>query len=721
MLCVLGVTSCATLSLKATQGARTSKTAEWTMYGGSYSEQRYSPLKQINADNVSQLGLAWYADMSERGQWQSTPIVAGGRIYVTTPWSKLYAFDAVTGRFLWKYDPRVPREVAATRLCCNNSNRGAAFWKGKIIWGTLDGRLIAVDARYGTKIWEAQTTNPKDAMSITGAPRVADGLVFIGQGGGEFFQRGYLSAWDADTGKLRWKFYVVPGNPANGPDGAASDSVMPMAAKTWRGQWWKTGGGGPPWDGILYDPQTDLVIFGTGNGAPWPAALRSPGGGDNLFLSSIVAVDAKTGHYRWHYQAVPMDNFDFDNTSPLTTADLLINGKKTHVVMQIPKDGIFYVIEAATGKVISAQLVVPFANWLTGFDKAHNWKPILNPAANYGLTGKGFYIVPFQTHVWYPQSFNPNTGLMYFGTRYATFGMVAEAGAQMGNQKLWINIAKRPQMPPPQLQGTGVWLTAWDPVHQKEVWRAREGTANSGTLTTAGNLVFQGTAPHSFTAFRADTGQKLWSADSGASIAPGAVTYEIDGVQYIAVVAGGPATTANRLLVYKLGGTVKLPPTHALPIPVLNPPAEFGTPAQLALGKEKYTQNCALCHENVRMGGFPNLRYTPLLHSAAAFKAVVYDGVLTDNGMLSFKKTLSPQDVEAIRAYVTALANDLKRHPQPMFAGFRRRRPPPAPVAQLHGQPTSPPVGLYQSGIPAWPPVGSQQSAGSVATVGLHQ
>ena len=669
------------------------------MHGGGYSEQRYSPLKQINADNISQLGLAWYADMTERGQWQTTPIVVDGRIYVTTPWSKLYAFDAATGKPLWKYDPQVPRQMAATSLCCNNSNRGATFWKGKIIWGTLDGRLVAVDAMKGTKVWEAQTTDPKDAMSITGAPRIGNGMVFIGQAGGEYHQRGYISAWNADTGKLMWKFYTVPGDPAKGPDHAASDNVMAMATKTWNGQWWKTGGGGTPWDGILYDPQTDLVIFGTGNGAPWPSEVRSPGGGDNLFISSIVAVDAKTGKYRWHYQAVPAENFDFDNTSPLTTADLVIDGAKKHVVMQAPKDGLFYVIEAATGKVINAQLVVPFANWLTGFDKANNWKPLINPDANIGVTNKGWYIVPFQTHVWYPQSFNPNTGLMYFGVRYATYGMVSEAGAKMGNQLLSINVAKRPEMAPPKLEGTGMWLTAWDPVKQKEVWRSKEGTAGSGTMTTAGNLVFQGTPPRNFTAFRADTGDKLWSVDAGAGISPGSITYEMGGVQYVAVVAGGAgAAAANRLLVYKLGGKVTLPdPVAPTPL-VLNPPTEFGTTAQLAMGLEKYTQNCTICHENARgMGGFPDLRYSGFIHTEGGFQSVVLGGALTENGMLSFKKTLSAEDVEAIRAHITKLANDLKKNPQPAFGGFGGPRGA-APAAPAGSQPPAaqPPVGLHQ-------------------------
>jgi quinohemoprotein ethanol dehydrogenase len=672
--------------------ATTANANEWPMNGGDYNEQRYSRLKQINADNASQLGLAWFADFTERGQWQSTPVMVDGRIYVTTPWSKVYAFDAASGKALWKYDPKVPREIAATRLCCNNSNRGVAYWNGKIIWGTLDGRLVAVDAKAGTLIWEARTTDMKDDMSITGAPRVGNGLVFIGQGGGEFYQRGYLSAWDADTGKFRWKFYVVPGDPSKGPDKAASDSVMSMATKTWSGEWWKTGGGGPPWDGILYDPKTDMVIFGTGNGAPWPAEDRSPGGGDNLFLSSIVALDAKTGHYRWHYQVDPQENFDFDNTAPLTTADLVINGEKKHVVMQIPKAGAFYVIEAATGKVISAKLVVPFANWLTGFDKANNWRPIINPEANYAMTHKGWYVIPFQTHVWSPQSFNPETGLMYVGIRYATYGYVAERGAKMGNQQLGINIAKRPEMAPPQMEGAGQWLSAWDPVQQKEVWRAKDGIAGSGTMTTAGNLVFASTGATKFTAFRADNGQQLWSVDAGSSISAGAITYEIGGVQYVAVVAGGPRSAAgNRVLVYKLGGDLALPPVPPPQRPTVYAPANFGDDAMQTHGKDLYTQNCSGCHESGRgMGNFPDLRYSPMLSSDAAFKAVVIDGALTENGMLSFAKALSPQDAEAIRSHLTKLANDAKNAPPGPPFGFPGMPTGPAPTAP------APQTGLHQ-------------------------
>ena len=646
------------------------KSGEWLTHGRDDSEQRYSPLKQVNADTVSKLGLAWYADLTERGQYQSTPVVVDGRLYVTTPWSKIYAFDAQSGKQLWKYDPKVPRELAATSLCCNNSNRGVAYSDGKVIIGTLDGRLIAVDAKKGTVAWETQTTNPQDAMSITGAPRVGNGIVFIGQAGAEFHQRGFMSAYDLKTGKQLWKFYLVPGDPAKGADGAASDPVMAMAAKTWKGEWWKTGGGGTPWDGIVYDPQTDSVIFGTGNGAPWPAEVRSPGGGDNLFTSSIVSLDAKTGKYKWHYQTVPMDNFDFDNTSPLTTADLVIDGQKKHVVMQIPKNGVFYVIEAGTGKVLSAQLVVPYANWLTGFDKANNWAPILNPDANIGKTGKGWFVVPFQTHVWYPQSYNPDTGLFYVGVRNATYGMVSEAGAKMGNQLLSINVAKRPEAAAPKVE-TGAWLVAWDPVKQKEVWRSTgpgNGQAGSGTMTTAGNLVFQGTTPRNLSAFRADTGDKLWTGEAGVSISAGSVTYDIDGTQYIAAVGAGQGANPARLVVYKLGGTAKLPPAAPAAAPVaFTPPAAFGTDAQLARGQELYTQNCTICHEGGRgMGGFPDLRTTPMMQNADLFKAIVIDGALTDNGMLSFKKVLSAEDAEAIRAHLVKLAHE----PRPAFGGF---------------------------------------------------
>jgi quinohemoprotein ethanol dehydrogenase len=528
---------------------------------------------------------------------------------------------------------------------------------------------VAVDAKTGKLVWETATFDPmKDPMSITGAPRVGNGVVFIGQGGGEYHQRGFISGYNADTGKKLWKFYTVPGDPSKGPDGEASDNVMAMAAATWKGEWWKTGGGGTVWDGMVYDKVNDLIIFGTGNGAPWPAEIRSPGGGDNLFTAAIVAVEAKTGKYKWHYQTVPMESFDFDNNSPLTIADLTIDGQKKRVVMQIPKNGVFYVIESGTGKVVSARLIVPFANWLTGFDKANNWKPILNPDANYGLTGKGFWVQPFQTHVWNPQSFNPATGLFYVTVRNATYGMVAKEGAKMGNQLLSIIVGgpdANPQGPRPQVQGDASWLSAWNPATQKEAWRAGAGT---GTMTTAGNLVFQteaGQASGNLVAYRADTGEKLWTGSLGARAGSGPMTYEVNGVQYVAALGNG------RLAVFKLGGNTVMPPAPAAVPQVLNPPANFGSPAQIAAGEGFYAASCSICHEGQARNstGAPDLRYSPFLGSTPAFNSVVIDGIKMDGGMKSFKGALTPENVEAIRAHLVSQANTLKDNPPPAGGG----------------------------------------------------
>jgi quinohemoprotein ethanol dehydrogenase len=674
---------------------------EWTQHGGNPDEQRYSKLNQVTVDNVGKLGLAWYAEMSERGGYQSTPLMIDGVLYVTAPWSSLYAFDAKSGKQLWKVDPESPREIAATSICCNISNRGAAYADGKIIWGTIDGRLIAVHAKTGQKVWETRVADSKLQYSITGAPRIGDGLVFIGVGGGEFYTRGYLSAYDLKTGKKVWKFYTVPGDPSKGAEGEASDDVMPMAAKTWSGsKWWEKGGGGSTWDGIVYDPKSDLVIFGTGNGLPWPAHIRSPGGGDNLFTSSIVAVHAKSGKYKWHYQAVPMDGFDFDNTAPLTLADITVDGKPKRVVMQAPKDGVFYVIEAATGKVVSADPYVPKINWALGFDKTKNWAPILNPEADYGKTGKGFYILPSQAHVWHPQSFNPQTGLMYFPARRGMGSFYAEEGGRiLGNQMVDVSMGRQPVgQERPVVENPGAYLLAWDPVARKVAWEQREGSGSAGTLTTAGNLVFQGTPGKKFAAFRADTGAKVWDVETQGNVVPGPVTYSLDGEQYIAVISSAStgfaaAAGKNRVLVYKLNGTVQLPEAPP-PVPqVLNPPADFGDAAMHARGEDLYQRNCSGCHEGGRLfSGFPDLNYTVALNAPDLFKGIVVDGALAENGMISFKNVLKAEDAEAIRSFLTARANELKRNPPRLFGpgGFGGPPPPAGPPPGAGGPPPGP-------------------------------
>ena len=682
---------------------------DWPSYGRDFSEQRFSPLTQINTETVSKLGLAWFADLAERGgSYETTPLVSDGRIFVTSPWSKVYAFDAKTGKRLWKYDPHVPGEYAV-KLCCGIVNRGVGLWKGKVIWGTLDGRLIAADAATGKKVWEIQATDPQKWYSITGAPRIANGRIFIGEAGSEFEERGYLACYSADTGKELWRWWSVPGDPSKGFE----RPELAWAAKTWGGQWWKTGGGGTPWDGITYDPVTDYVYIGTGNGAPWPAEDRSPGSGDNLFTASVVALKAKTGDYVWHYQETPAESFDFDSTAQITTADLTIDGKKRHVLMHAPKNGIFYVLDARTGKFISGNKFVPSVNWMTGFDA--NGRPILNPEANYAKTGKGFFLVGFQSHVWNPMSFNPQTGLVYLPTNYGSYPYVAELGAKMGNQLLGINIRKRPEGTAPTLEpGPRSYLLAWDPVKQKEAWKQTEGTARAGTMTTAGNLVFQGTAQHGFNAYRADTGEKLWSADTQANITGGPASYAIDGVQYVAVVAAGQsgfggggywAPNYARLLVYKLNGTVQLPEKVAFTPPPLNPPANFGDAALHERGQTQYTEHCAGCHGNNQAGGravsslFPDLRYAGALWSADAFKAIVIDGALQENGMVSFAKVITPQDAEAIRSYVVTTANEAKNAPPaPAFGG-------PGGPGRPGGPPPAAGAGAATSSAPAAAPV----------------
>jgi len=707
-LAVLGTptpaTGAAVDTKRLVEAASPANAAHWMSYGRDYSEQRYSPLEQITADNAGQLGLTWYADLSERGgSYETTPVAVDGRIYITSPWSKVYAFDAKTGKQLWKYDPKVPGAFAV-KLCCGIVNRGVAVWKGKVIWGTLDGRLVAVDAKSGKKLWEKQVTDPSLTLSITGAPRIADGRIFIGEAGAEFHQRGYLAAYSADNGKELWRWWAVPGDPSKGFE----QPELEWAAKTWNGEWWKTGGGGTPWDGITYDPVTDLVYVGTGNGAPWPAEIRSPGGGDNLFTSSIVALDAKTGKYKWHYQEVPEDSFDFDSTQQIVTADLVIGGEKKHVVMHAPKNGVFYVLDAFTGKVLNAHLYVPTANWFTGFDA--NFRPKLNPEANYGKIGKGFHVVPSAAgaHSWHPMAFSPETGWMYIPTTYGSFPLVAEAGAKMGNQLLSINVAKRPNDPPPKLEGAGSYLLAWDPVNMKEVWKQPLGSARAGVMATAGNLVFQGSTPNRFAAFRADTGDQVWTTDTQSNIVGGSASYAVDGEQYVAVVAagqgrppgggGGPPTGSSywapnyaRLLVYKLGGKAVLPAAAEYVPQPLMPPENFGDEAQIARGEGNYTAHCASCHGNSgRVSSvFPDLRYAGALHSAEAFKAIVIDGAMEMNGMVSFRKVLKPQDAEAIRAYVTKLANEAKNAPPGMLGppGFAPPMPAPGAGATAPPQP----------------------------------
>ncbi|MET0282742.1 MAG: PQQ-dependent dehydrogenase, methanol/ethanol family [Steroidobacteraceae bacterium] len=657
--------------------------SDWLTYNGNYEEQRHSRLARVDTTNVKDLGLTWYADFDTRRGQESSPLVIDGVLYVTTAWSKLYAFDARNGQQLWKFDPQVPGEWAVN-ACCDVVNRGAAAWNGKIFIGAIDGRLIAVDAASGQKVWETQTTPRDKPYTITGAPRVVKGLVLIGQGGAEYSMRGFISAYDAETGKLVWRWYTVPGDPAK----PFENPQMEMAAQTWTGEWYKEGGGGTVWDGITYDPQTGLLFVGVGNGGPWPAEIRDPGGkGDNLFLSSIVALKVETGEYVWHYQQVQRDSWDYTAVQQITVADLTIDGKQRHVVMQAPKSGHFYVLDAATGELISAKPIVPTLNWTTGIDMKTG-RPVMNPAARYGLTGKGFIAVPHfgGAHNWPPMSYSPDTGLVYIPTNEFSYPFVAARNDDNGmGQKLSISFAESAAMSanPKNFHVNKSYLQAWDPVQQKSIWKAEVGGPQitspagraGGALSTAGGLVFAGNSgTNEFNAFRADNGELLWTFAAQTGVMAGPVTYELDGEQYVAVVAGFGGNGANyyapnysRVLVFKLGGTARLPDAVTPPTPVLNPPPAFGGVETIAHGEQLYGRFCSTCHggDGLSRGMFPDLRYAGTIQDEAAFRSVVIDGVRKANGMVSFASALQPADAEAVRAYIVSRAHAAKSAPLP--------------------------------------------------------
>jgi len=648
---------------------------QWMSVGRTYDEERFSPLTQINAANVAQLGLAWFADFDTNRSQEASPLAIDGVLYLSTAWSKVKAFDARTGHLLWAYDPKVPAEFAG-RGCCDVVNRGLAAWHGKIYVASYDGRLIALDARTGKVLWSVLTVDHGKPYTITGAPRVAKGRVLIGNAGGEFGIRGYLSAYDAQTGKLDWRFYTIPGNPAKGFE----TPILKAAARTWHGNWWTVGGGGGVWDGIAYDPALDLVYFGTGNGTPWVRKFRGSGGGDNLFVASIIAVNADTGAYAWHYQETPGEEWDYDATSPLMLADLRIDGRSRRVLMQAAKNGFFYVLDAKTGKLISARNFVP-VNWTRGIDP-ETGRPTPNPAARYDETGKATVIEPGGqgAHAWHPMSFDPLTGLVYFsaidtkGTMmaaetYKFEPMAANTGLGFGPAGGGNGGPRRPRPP-----ASASRLLAWDPAEQRLVWQSEPlGRIGAGTLATAGGLIFQGTTTGRFIAYRATDGQPLWSMDAQTGVVAAPVSFEVDGKQYIAEEVGYGLvrfgeSNLSRLLVFKLGGTASLPPAPPPPPPpVLDPPPSTASKATIALGRRQFASHCAVCHEPIAANRemFPDLRYSQALKSAAAFHQIVLGGALQAGGMASFKGRLSEDQVQAVRAYMIARANDLKANPEP--------------------------------------------------------
>lgn len=658
--------------------------ADWAVHGGNAAEQRFSPLDRIDTANVSELGLAWTTQFdTNRGQ-EATPLVIGGTVYLSTAWSKVIALDGKTGQAKWHYDPEIAGSKAREG-CCDVVNRGVAYADGVVFLGAFDGRLVALDAKTGKPIWQVQTTDTAKPYTITGAPRIARQLVLIGNGGAELGVRGYVSAYDRRTGQLKWRFYTVP-NPQGQPDGAISDEpLFKLANNTWNdGEWRKTGGGGTVWDAIVYDPELNQVLIGVGNGTPWSHQLRSGGKGDNLFLSSIVALDADTGRYRWHYQETPAENWDFTATQPIILANLRIGGRVRKVAMQAPKNGFFYVLDRENGEMISADPFVE-VNWASGIDPKTG-RPIETKVARYGIEGSLTRPSAFGAHNWYPMSFSPKTGLVYFPVQ--EIGMIYAIDGKHTYRERTFNTGVHSDLNIPPDDQTAVEqirkslkgaLIAWDPVARKEVWRARQpGPASGGTLATAGNLVFEGNLQGTFRAFAADSGKELWHFQAETAVQGSPISYEIAGEQYVLVLSGygggfglstafGDGRARNRpfgrALAFKIGGKAKWRPEQEVPVGDPTPVSDSFTVASIAEGKRVYETTCAWCHgAGAQSSGLaPDLRRSTALADKAIWQKVVIDGAMSHGGMASFDDILSRQQANAARGYVAQRAVALAR------------------------------------------------------------
>jgi quinohemoprotein ethanol dehydrogenase len=668
------------------QLANESDGTNWPAYGRTFSESRYSPLNQINASTVSRLGLAWSLDLDVTHSL-TAPLEADGVIYLAAGYSIVHAVRATDGKLLWRYDPKVPA-ASGQKLRAGWGVRGLALWHDKVYVGTQDGRLLALQARSGKLAWSVQTVDPGNGASISGAPRAYNGKIVIGNAGGDFSPlRGYVTAYDAESGKPLWRFYVVPGKPGSS-DGAVSDAALEQAAKTWTGEWWRYGGGGNVWNAMTYDPELNRLYLGTGNAEPTNWKIRSPGGGDNLYTASIVALDADTGKYLWHYQTTPGDAWDYDSATDMTLATLAINGQPRRVLMQAAKNGFFYVIDRDTGRLVSAEKLGK-VTWAERIDLATG-RPVENPEARY--RDKNVLLWPsFQAvHHWPPQSYSPKTGLMYV----PTLEMPMPFGDEGVDKSPW-----RPRVMTPEYAGltTGDGdvpkdagksiLKAWDPRTQTEVWSVESpGISEGGTLATAGNLVFQGRADGHLHAYSADRGQDLWSFDAGVAVTGVPLTYSVEGKQYLTITSGplGGATAAfgsasarwgwqsrghpRRLLSFVLDGKATLPPS-APPtfVQVLAAPDFKVDAAKAEAGAREY-RACLLCHGTAAIAGgnAPDLRASPVVLSAEGFAAIVRDGALVERGMPRYAE-LADTQLEALRHYLRSRAEQgQKKSPAPI-------------------------------------------------------
>ena len=640
----------------------------WLAFGRTYSEQRYSPLTQISDATIGRLKPDWFLELPNDRSLVSTPLVVDGALYFIGSMNIVRAVDARSGKLIWQYDPRVGAQAGRLRVGWDH-NRGIGFWRGKVYAATWDGRLVAIDARTGKEVWQAMTIDPAKPMYITGAPKIFKGKVLIGNGGTENGpSRGYVTAYDAETGRQAWRFFIVPGNPADGFE----DDAMKMAAQTWTGEWWVHGGGGNAWHGFTYDAELDTLYIGTGNGSPWNRKVRSPGGGDNLFLCAIVALNPDTGAYKWHYQTTPGETWDFNSNMDIVLADLQIDGRARKVIMHAPKNGFFYVIDRTNGKLISAE---PFTTttWATRIDR-ESGRPVEVDGARYE---NGFTTVtpgPIGAHNWHAMSFNPKTGLAYYPAQHVTATFNDKGIDASWRSTPWIGGfgVNGVFVTGPSRKDTGMsTLQAWDPVRQRIAWEIpQSGLFNPGTMTTAGNLVFQGRVDGTLRAYTADTGKEVWQYNLGLGISAPPITYAVDGKQYVAILVGygaamagmgGPLSASHgwayglqkRMLVaFALDGRATLPPQPP-PAPVAPLRAEFAVDDKLAAMGAQIYGLCGACHGPGAIGGgmAPDLRSSAVVLESATFARIVRSGTRANRGMPAYEQ-LTDQQLLALQHFL---------------------------------------------------------------------
>jgi quinohemoprotein ethanol dehydrogenase len=649
----------------------------WSAFGRTFSESHYSPLTQVNTETIKRLGLAWTLDLDVTNSI-TAPLAVNGVIYLGAGHGIIHAVDAKSGKLLWRYDAKAP-EAAGAKMRVAWGIRGIAFWGNRVYAGTTDGRLIALNAADGTLAWSVQTVDPANGAVITGAPRAFNGKIVIGFAGEDFAPlRGYVTAYDAESGKQVWRFFLVPGKPGT-RDGAASDDVMAMAAKTWSGEWWKYGGGGDAWNAMTYDPEFNRLYIGTGNGTPMNWKIRSPEGGDNLFVASVVALDADTGRYVWHYQTAPGDAWDYDSATDMTLATLTLGGNARKVLLHAAKNGFFYVLDRENGKLLSADKLGT-VTWADHVD-LQTGRPVLAPGAKYET--KNILLWPsFEAvHHWTPQSYSPLTGLVY----EPTLEMPSEFGDAGINAKQF-----NPQVGTPEFSGLALGggdvpadagrsvLKAWDPIAKRIVWQVETpGISNGGTLATGGNLVFEGLADGYLHAYSAKEGKDLWSFFAGVAVTGVPITYSVDGRQYVTITAGplGGSSAAfgaisarwgwdsrvhpRRLLTFALDASAALPPTPARkPAVPLEAPELKVDAAKVKVGERLYAK-CTLCHGMSAVAGgiAPDLRASPVPLSAEAFAHVVREGSLVSRGMPKFAE-FNDQELDSLRHFFRQKARE---------------------------------------------------------------